>query len=78
MLEVVFAVIKSNENINKLRIFEHNFLYIVYAADTALFVKSRTSVIEILKVFDNFSNMSGLKANISKCEIAEIGALKEV
>ena len=44
MLEVVFAVIKSNENIDKLRIFEHNFLYVVYAAGTTLFVKSQTSV----------------------------------
>ena len=55
VLEVVFAVIKSNQNIDKLRIFEHDFLYISYADDTTFFVKNQTSVIEILKVFDNFS-----------------------
>ena len=68
VLEVVFAVIKSNQNIdqmqtviksnqniNKLRIFEHDFLYTAYADDTIFFVKNQTSVIEILKIFDKFS-----------------------
>ena len=78
MLQVVFAVIKSNRNINKLRIFEHNFLYTAHADNTTFFVKNQTSVIEILKVFDNFSKISRLKPNKSKCEIAGIGALKGV
>ena len=68
VLEVVFAVIKSNQNIDqmqtviksnqnidKLRIFEHDFLYTAYADDTIFFVKNQTSVIEILKIFDKFS-----------------------
>ena len=29
-----------------------------------------------MKVFDIFSSFSGLKPNKSKCEVAEIGALK--
>ena len=77
MSEVVFTVIKSNQNIDKLRIFEHGFLYTVYANDTTLFIKNQTSVIEILKVFDQISNISGLKPNKSKCEITGIGALKD-
>ena len=71
-LKVVFA----NQNIDKLRILKHVFLYTAYADDTTFFVKNQTSVIEILKVFDNFSKISGLKSNKSKCEIAGIGALK--
>ena len=55
VLEVVFAVIKSNQNIDKLRIFEHDFLYTAYTDDTIFFVKNQTSVIEILKIFDKFS-----------------------
>ena len=51
-------------------------MYTAYADDTTFFVKSQTSVIEILKVFDKFSKISGLKPNKSKCEIAGIGALK--
>ena len=78
VLEVVFAVIRSNQNIGKLRIFDHDFLYTAYAYDTTFFVKKQTFAIEILKVFDNFSKVSGLKPNKSKCEIAGIGSLKEV
>ena len=36
VLEVVLAVIKSNQNIDKLRIFEHDFRYTAYADDTTL------------------------------------------
>ena len=55
MLEVYeFAVIKSNQNIDKLRIFEHGFLYNAYADDTTFFVKNQTSVIQILKVLTMF------------------------
>ena len=60
-LEAVFSVIKSNQDIYKLRIFEHKFLYTAYADDTTFFLKNQTSVIEIFKVFDKFSKISGLK-----------------
>ena len=36
------------------------------------------SVIEILKVFKNFSKISSLKLNKSKCKIAGTGNLKGV
>ena len=38
-LEVVFSVIRSNQDIDKLGIFEHKFLYTAYADDTTFFVK---------------------------------------
>ena len=78
MLESVFAVIKSNQNIDKSRIFEHDFLYTAYADDTTFFVKNQTSAIEILKVFDNSPKIFGLKLNKKKSEIAGIGTLKGV
>ena len=49
-----------------------------YADSTTFFVKNQTSAIEVLKVFDNFSKISGHKLNKSKCEIAGICALKVV
>ena len=58
-------MIKSNQNIDKLRIYEHKFL-------------KQTSVIEVLKVFENFSKISGLKPNKSNSEIAGTGDLKWV
>ena len=53
-------------------------MYTAYANNTTFFVKNQTSVTEILKVFDNFSKISGLKPNKSKCEIAGLSALKQV
>ena len=44
VLEVVFAVIKSNRNIDRLRIFERYFLYTAYADGTTFFVKIQNSV----------------------------------
>ena len=38
VLEVVFAVIKSNQNIDKLKIFEYDFLYTAYVDDTTFFI----------------------------------------
>ena len=75
MLEVAFAVIKSNQNIDKLKLFEHDFLYNPHTDDTTFFVNNQTSVIEILKVYGNFPKISDLEPNKSKHEIAGIGAL---
>ena len=57
VLEVVLAVIKSNQSIDKLRKFEHDFLYTAYVDDIVFFVKNQTSVIDIVKVFDKFSKI---------------------
>ena len=73
VLEVVFAVIKSNQNINKLRFSEHDFC-ILHTPMTpfTFFVKNQTSVIEFLKIFGNFSKIFSLKPNKSKCEVGGI------
>ena len=68
----------QNENINGLNIFENTFLYTAYADDTTFFLKEEKSVIELIKTFDIFSTFSEVKPNKSKCEIAGLGALKEV
>ena len=47
-------------------------MYIPMALLSLLKTK-QTSVIEILKVFYNFSKISGLKLDKAKCEIAGIG-----
>ena len=76
-LEIVFIVIKTNTNIEVLNIFNHNFLYTVYADDTTFFIKNTNSATEIVKTLDNCSLFSGLKIK-TKCEIAGIGVLKVV
>ena len=46
---------------------QHIFLYFVY-----------TSIKELLNTMNCFSSFMGLKPNLSKCEVAEIGVLKGV
>lgn len=46
------SVFKSDQDIDKLRIFEHDFLCTEYAVDTILFDKIWTSVKEIWNVLD--------------------------
>ena len=77
-LEVLFTLIKNNSCIEGLEIFDHIFLYSVYADCTTFFVKNVESVEEIIKVFDLFSKFLGLKSNLTKCELSGIGALKGV
>ena len=77
VIEVLFRLIKNNVNIEGLRIFDHCFLYSAYADDATFFLKNKQSVLEVIDVFKIFST-SGLKPNISKCEIAGIGVLKGV
>ena len=70
VLEIVFIMIKSNQNIQIINIFDHAFLYIVYADDTTCFLfKNKDSAIEPLSTFHKFSSISGIKPNKSKCEI---------
>ena len=47
-----------------------------YADDTTFFVSDLNSILEIIKLFDEFSKFSGLKLNRSKCEVCGIGVKK--
>ena len=67
-----------NKNIKGLNVFNHDFLYTVYADDTNFFLKDKISVFETLNIFRKFSLVSGLSPNTTKREIAGIGALKGV
>ena len=78
VLEIVFTLIKTNNNIEGLNIFNHNFLYIAYADDTTFFVKNINSATEIIKTIDYFSLFSGFEINKTKCKIAGSGVLKGI
>ncbi len=78
VLEIFFIMVRENPNINKLNIFDKNFLLTAYADDTTFFVSDIASVNEIIKSFNVFSKYSGLKLNASKCEICGIGVKNNV
>ena len=73
-LEVLFALIKSQELIKGIGIFYRCFLFTAHADDSTLFFDHCDSVRNLVNIFQIFSQFS----NISKCEIASIGLLKGV
>ena len=78
LLKIFFIFVKNNSKVKGLNIFNHEFLYIVYADDTTFFLKNRKSIIELMSELNTFSNFSGLKPNKAKCEIAGISVLNGV
>ena len=76
VLEIFFIMIRSNNSIHKLKIFDFMYILSAYADDTTFFVSDLNSIFEIDRVFKVFSKFSGLKLNTSKCEICGIGAKK--
>ena len=77
-LEILFLLIKAKSDIAGLTIFDHCYLYSAYADDTTFFLKDTISIKNMVDTFHLFSEFSGLKPNLSKCEITGIGVLKGV
>ena len=77
-LEILFLLIKNNKNIKDLKMFDNTFLYTAYADDRTFFLKDKNSIKEPRDTINYFSSFTGLKANLYICEVAGIGALKEV
>ena len=78
VLEVFFAMIRSNNNIKGLQILGFCFLLTAYADDSTFFVSDMQSINLIFSTFDVFSYYSGMEINKSKCELAGIGANRSV
>ena len=78
VLEVFFIMIRDNEHIQGIKLFNFEYKLTSYADDTTFFIKNEESVKEILKTFGIFSKFSGLNLNTSKCEIAGIGVKRGV
>ena len=76
-LELFFILIKSNKNIHRINMFNHDFLYTAYADDKTFFLKDLDSVKNVLEMLNQFYMVSGLRPNFRKCEIAGIGSLKD-
>ena len=66
VLEKAFTLIKANNNIEGLDIFNRNFLYTAYAGDTTFLIKNINSATEIIKtliIFLFFLVLKLLKQN---------------
>ena len=76
--EILFLLTKENPHIKGLNILDHCYLYSAYTDDTTFFLKDVNCIKEMINSFHIFSRFSGLRPNLSKCEIAGIGVLKGV
>ena len=76
-LEILFLLTKTKPKIARRRIVDHCYLYSACADDTFL-LKETVSVKHIVDTSHFFSYSSGLKSNLSECEITVIAVLKGV
>ena len=76
--EIFSIFVKNNPKVKGLNIFKHEFFCTAYADDTTFFLKDRNSIMELMHELNVFPNISGLKRNNEKCEIAGIGVLNGV
>ena len=77
-LEVLFALIKNKVHIKGIVLYDHTFLITAYADGSTFFLKEISSVKMLAENFKKFLCFSGLKPNITKCEIAGLVPLKGV
>ena len=77
-LEVLFELIKNNDGIRGITIFNHAFLYTGFADDLTFFLNDLLSVKNLIDTFTVFPLFLGLKVNFSKCQIAGLVSLKGV
>ena len=77
-LELLLALIKNNDDIRGITVFNHAFSYTAFADDSTFFLNDLLSVKNLIDTFKLFSLFLRLKAKFSKCEIAGVGSLKGV
>ena len=78
VLEIFFIMIKSNNDIKRVKVLDFEYLYTAYADDTTFFISDLDSVHLIFSIFDEFSIYSGMKINRSNCELAGIAVKRSV
>ena len=75
-LEVLFALIKNEVNIEGTVLGDHRFLFTSCADNSTFFLNDISSVKMLVETF-KVSCFSGLKPSITKCKIAGLGPLKQ-
>ena len=71
-------MVRSNPEIEGIKILDFLYTLTSYADDTTFFLKNEKSAQQVFATFSEFSNYSGLKINRSKCEFAGIGVKRGV
>lgn len=69
VVELLSIQIRQSNALQGLKIFEREIRITQLADDTVLFLKNKQQIEIALRIIDTFSNASGLKLNLTKCEI---------
>ena len=77
-ISAYLIILTKNPRTKCLYIFDHCYLYSAYADGSTFFIKDINSIKKMVNSFHIFSRFSGLRPNLSKCEIAGIRVLKGV
>ena len=78
VMEIFFIMVRKNQAIKGINIFDFEYKLSAYADDATFFPKDESSISAILQTFDIFSKYSGLLLNKSKCEVCGIGVKRGV
>ena len=73
VLEIFFIMVRANNDIKGINIFNFEYKLSAYADDTTFFCADRATIRYLMETFGIFSKLSGLRLNASKCEICGIG-----
>ena len=69
-------LIINSKYVKAVKMFEKKNFYTAYSDDSTFFLKDKNSVKKLLNTINYFSFFTGLKLNLSKCEVATIDAPK--
>lgn len=76
-IEILSLNINNNNNIKGINIFNNEIKQTLFADDASFFLDgTEISFQNLVTTFEKFSQISGLKLNISKCTVLRIGTLR--
>ena len=75
-VECLSSNLRKSKSIEGVKIGDIEIRTLQYADDTTLILANETSIVNALKVIQNFTRLSGLKLNLEKCEGIWLGSLK--
>ena len=75
-IELLSNVVRKNKDINGIRVAGKEYNSSLFADDAAFIMNGTSKSFETLIIMDNFSYVSGLRLNTSKCQVLRIGTLR--
>ena len=76
-LELLSNAVRKNEDINGIRVAGKEYKTSLFADDAAFIMNGTSKSFEtLINIMDNFSYVSGLRLNKSKCQVFRIGTLR--